>query len=85
MAAAMAAEGQAAEGGRGGGERRWIDGGSAYSTVERGEPVRYGAATGERKVLMSAKELTPPKLERALLNPVRPTPIGYCLRPIPEQ
>ncbi len=53
-------------GGRIGGERRWIDGGSGYSAVERGELVRYDTATGERKVLMSAKELTPPKFERAL-------------------
>jgi dipeptidyl-peptidase-4 len=53
-------------GARGGGERHWIDGGRAYSTIERGDLVRYDTATGERTVLMSAKELTPPKSERAL-------------------
>lgn len=53
-------------GGRLGGERRWVDGGRGYSTIERGELVRYDTATGECEVLMPAKELTPPKLERAL-------------------
>jgi dipeptidyl-peptidase-4 len=53
-------------GGRIGGERRWLDGGSAYSMIERGELVRYDTATGKREVLMSAKELTPPNLDRAL-------------------
>ena len=51
---------------RPGGERRWIDGGRGYSTLERGDLVRYDTATGKREVLMSAKELTPPKSERAL-------------------
>lgn len=49
-----------------GGERHWVEGGRAYSTVERGDLVCYDSATGERTVLMSAKELTPPKFERAL-------------------
>ena len=49
-----------------GGERRWIEGGRAYSTIERGDLVRYDTASGDRTILMSAKELTPPKLERAL-------------------
>src|SRR6516162_8842257 len=53
-------------GGGGGGQRRWIDGGRGYATTERGEFVRYDTATGQREVLMSAKELTPPGLERAL-------------------
>jgi len=53
-------------GARAGGERRWIDGGRGYSTIERGDLVRYDTATGNREVLMSAKELTPPKSERAL-------------------
>jgi dipeptidyl-peptidase-4 len=53
-------------GGRIAGERRWLDGGSGYSTIERGELVRYDTATGKREVLMSAKQLTPPKLERPL-------------------
>jgi dipeptidyl-peptidase-4 len=53
-------------GARGPGERRWIDGGEGYTTIERGELVRYETSTGKRQVLMSAKELTPPKSERAL-------------------
>lgn len=53
-------------GARGSGERRWIEGGRAYSTIERGDLIRYDTATGERTVLISAKELTPPKFERAL-------------------
>src|SRR5215471_8800310 len=53
-------------GARPGGERRWIEGGRGYSTLERGELVRYDTATGSREVLMSAKALTPPKSERAL-------------------
>ena len=53
-------------GGRIGGERHWLDGGNAYSMIERGELVRYDTATGKHEVLMSAKELTPPKFERAL-------------------
>ena len=59
-------------GGRIAGERRWLDGGSGYSTIERGELVRYDAATGKREVLMSAKQLTPPKLElRVVTNRIR--------------
>jgi dipeptidyl-peptidase-4 len=53
-------------GARFGGERRWLEGGRGYSTIERGELVRHDTATGTREVLMSAKELTPPKSERAL-------------------
>jgi dipeptidyl-peptidase-4 len=53
-------------GASGGGERRWIEGGRAYSTVERGDLVRYDTATGDRTVVTTAKELTPPKSERAL-------------------
>lgn len=52
--------------GRGGGERYWIEGGRAYSTIESNDLVRYDTATGERTVLMSAKALTPPKFERPL-------------------
>ena len=52
--------------GRGGAGGRWVDGGTAYTTVERGEIVRYDAATGERKVLMTAKDLTPAGEERAV-------------------
>ena len=53
-------------GARGGGERRWIDGGASYTMIERGDLVRYDTATGDHEVLRSAKELTPPKGERAL-------------------
>jgi dipeptidyl-peptidase-4 len=53
-------------GARGGGQRRWIDDGRGYTSIERGELVRYDTAMGNRQVLMSAKELTPPGLERPL-------------------
>src|SRR5262249_50678261 len=52
--------------GRGGGGTRWVDGGKGYSTTERGEIVRYDAATGQRSVLMSAAQLTPPTLGHAI-------------------
>src|SRR5262245_7239523 len=55
--------GGARRGARAGGERRWIEGGRAYTIMERNELVRYDTATGKREVLMSAKELTPPKLD----------------------
>src|SRR5215472_8702212 len=45
-------------GARGGGERHWIDGGRAYSTIEHGDLVRYDTTAGERTVLMFARELT---------------------------
>ena len=51
---------------RGIGQVRWLDGGSAYTTVEtaaggRGrEIVRHETATGARSVLVSAAQLTPP-------------------------
>jgi dipeptidyl-peptidase-4 len=57
--------GRGARGG-GGGQRHWVDDGRGYTTTERGDIVRYDTSTGQRRVLMSAKELTPPKLERAL-------------------
>ena len=64
------AGGAGARGGRGGrgggGGTRWVDGGKGYSTVERGEIVRYDAGTGQRSVLMSAAQLTPPALGHAL-------------------
>src|SRR5262245_32954200 len=53
-------------GARGSGQRRWIDDGRGYVATEGGDLVRYDTATGERQILMSAKELTPPGLERAL-------------------
>jgi dipeptidyl-peptidase-4 len=62
----VGSRGGGARGGRGGGQRQWIDGGRGYTTTERGDLVRYDTATGERQVLMSAKELTPPGLERPL-------------------
>src|SRR5215471_14770940 len=40
----------------GGPERHWVDGGLG----------RYDTATGERKVVITANELTPPKLEKPL-------------------
>ena len=53
-------------GARAGVQRRWDDGGNGYTTIERGDLVRYDSATGERVLLMTAKQLTPPGLERAL-------------------
>ncbi len=53
-------------GARGGGQRRWIDGGRGYVMTERGDVVRYETATGKREVLFPGKALTPPGLERAL-------------------
>jgi len=47
------------------GRSRWLEDGSAYTTLERGEDgpgrdlVRYDAATGEREVLVSAAQLVP--------------------------
>ena len=65
-------------GGGGGGRRagrggagRWVDNGAGYLAVERNtngvsEIVRYDTATGERKVWMSAAQLTPPQLGKPL-------------------
>lgn len=55
-------------GGRGGagGGGRWAEGGKSYTAVERGEIVRYDTATGNREVLMTAAQLTPPALGRPL-------------------
>jgi dipeptidyl-peptidase-4 len=48
------------------GPARWLDGGAAYTTLERAaggsgarELVRYETATGQRSVLVSAAQLTP--------------------------
>lgn len=48
------------------GPARWIDGGDGYTTLERStadsngfDIVRYATATGQRSVLVSAKEMTP--------------------------
>jgi dipeptidyl-peptidase-4 len=52
------------------GPARWIEGGTAYTTVERtsGGPeiVRYETASGARSVLVSAAQLRPPGRESAL-------------------
>ena len=58
--------GGGARGGRGGGSGQWIDGGRAYTRVERGAIVRYDTATGSSSTVMSAEQMTPPKLGRAL-------------------
>src|SRR5215813_12573015 len=49
------------------GPARWLEKGDAYATVEASptvkdarEIVRYATATGERSVLVSAAQLTPP-------------------------
>jgi len=49
-----------------GGTGEWVDGGRAYTRVERGALVRYDTASGGREVLMSEEQLTPPGLERPL-------------------
>jgi dipeptidyl-peptidase-4 len=49
-----------------GGSGEWVDGGRAYTRVERGALVRYDTASGDREVLMSEEELTPPGQERPL-------------------
>ena len=46
------------------GPARWLEDGTAYTTVERAEGggsdiVRYDAATGTRSVLISSAQLTP--------------------------
>jgi dipeptidyl-peptidase-4 len=52
--------------GRGFGQARWIDDGEAYTVLEASKSVprgrdivRYGSATGERSVLISAEQLVP--------------------------
>jgi len=41
------------------GPAAWLEDGAAYTTVEKGEIIRYATATGERTVLVAAKTLTP--------------------------
>lgn len=41
------------------GPARWIENGSAFTTVESSEIIRYQTATGQRSVLISAAQLTP--------------------------
>jgi dipeptidyl-peptidase-4 len=58
--------------GRGGGAGgQWVDGGQGYISTERAqgggtEIVRYDTATGNREVLMTAAQLTPPQLGKPL-------------------
>jgi dipeptidyl-peptidase-4 len=52
-------------GGRGGGGRR-TDGGKGYLATERGEIVRYDTVTGQKKVLLSAAQLTPKQTGKPL-------------------
>src|SRR6185503_7307440 len=55
------------------GPARWLEDGSAYTTVERAQGqaggsdiVRYDATTGARSVLISAAQLIPSGTQRAL-------------------
>lgn len=59
--------------GTGFGEVRWIEGGAAYLTLEpsalapgSSDIVRYESATGARRILVSARALTPPNAREAL-------------------
>ena len=49
-----------------GGSGEWVDGGRGYTRIERGALVRYDTASGDREVLMSEEQLTPPGQERPL-------------------
>src|SRR5580700_5846982 len=51
-------------GGRGGG--RWTDGGKGYLATERDQIVRYDTVTGQKKVLLSAAQLTPKQTGKPL-------------------
>lgn len=58
---------------RGFGPARWLEGGTAYTTLEPSEQlagardiVRYATATGERQVLVPARRLVPPGASSAL-------------------
>jgi len=48
------------------GPARWIENGTAYTTVEGGEIIRYQTATGARSVMVSIAQLTPRGSARAL-------------------
>ena len=48
------------------GPARWIEEGAAYTLLESGAIVRYDTASGQRQVLVSAAQLTPPKSEKPL-------------------
>ncbi len=62
------------------GPARWLEGGTAYSSVERApgadgvwDIVRYDAATGARNVLVAGSRLTP------LASPARPVPLALTI------
>jgi hypothetical protein len=48
------------------GRSRWLEDGSAYTALERGDLVRYDAASGEREVLVSSEQLVPEGATRPL-------------------
>jgi dipeptidyl-peptidase-4 len=52
------------------GPARWVRGGAGYTTLETtagaNEIVEYNTVSGERKVVVSARQLTPPGGARAL-------------------
>ena len=48
------------------GPARWLGDGTAYTTVESGEIVRYDAASGARSVLVAGSRLTPAGAKTAL-------------------
>src|SRR3569833_663491 len=49
-----------------GGAREWTEDARGYTKLERGDLVRYEIASSNHEVVMSAKEMTPPSLDRAL-------------------
>ncbi len=62
------------------GPARWLEGGTAYSSVERApgadgvwDIVRYDAATGARSVLVAGSRLTPPA------SPAQPVPPALAI------
>ena len=48
------------------GPAAWLEEGAAYTTVEKGEIIRYETAGGKRTVLVSAAALTPSGAEAPL-------------------
>src|SRR5262245_32443078 len=48
------------------GPARWLADGNAYTTVEKGDIVRYEAASGARSVLVPSAKLVPPGASSAL-------------------
>ncbi len=45
---------------------KWLDGGQAYSVIEKGEIVKYNSKTGNRSILVSKEQLTPQGIEKPL-------------------